>query len=90
MLIVIFVHSGKLLKSIVKEELMIESAIYKEVLAKGREESILDVLTARFESIPDGVQQKVHSIKDNAVLKKLIKIAATAKDLSEFEKHLNA
>ncbi len=77
---------------------MKESRFYKETLGKGRvegkvegrEESIISALAARFGSVPDRLSRRIHSSRErnSDLLDDLLKLAVTAKDISEFERKL--
>lgn len=59
---------------------------------RGRSEAlrnaILDILTARFDEIPFGLREQVLAISDEKLLKQLPRLAAVAKSLKDFQKHL--
>jgi len=77
------------------EELAMQSTFYNETYAAGitigREESIFSALTARFGSVSARISGRIHSIRErNAhLLDDLLKLAATAKDIGEFERKLD-
>jgi predicted transposase YdaD len=61
-----------------------------EGIILGEEKGILSVLVARFGSVPDRISRRVHTIRERnaGLLDDLIALAATARDMSEFEKKL--
>ena len=73
------------------EELAMQSTFYNRTYAAGesigKAESILSALTARFGSVPDQISMRIHSIRERHahLLDDLLKLAVTAKDISEFE-----
>ena len=81
------------------EKLMKQSTFYKETIGKGREEGrgegreedIRSVLAARFGSVSDQVSRRIHTIRERnaSLLGDLIKLAATVKDIGEFERRLD-
>jgi len=60
-------------------------------MEKGAESGILTVLAARFGAVSDRLSERIHRIRErNAkVLTELMKLAATAKDIGEFEQKLD-
>ena len=85
------------------EKLMKESRFYKETFGEGREEGreegrgdgredgIRSVLIARFGAVSDKLSRQIHTIRErkDTLLDDLIKLAATAKDIGEFERKLD-
>jgi len=85
------------------DKLMKQSTFYKETLeegllkgeekgvAIGREEGILSTLAARFGSVSDQLSRRIHTIRERnaSLLGDLIKLAATVKDIGEFERKLD-
>lgn len=61
-----------------------------EGITLGEEKGIFSVLAARFGSVPDRISSRVHTIRERnaGLLDDLIALAATARDMSEFEKKL--
>ena len=59
--------------------------------SEGAEKSIITVLSARFGSVSARMSERIHSLRErnSALLDDLIKLAATVKDLSEFERKLD-
>ena len=58
---------------------------------EGAEKTIIAVLVVRFGSVSDQLSDHIHSLRErnSALLDELIKLAATVKDLSEFERKLD-
>jgi hypothetical protein len=67
---------------------MIDSPFIKELHAKVWQESILDVLTARFGSVPQTVRKPLRSVVNEKRLRRLIRFAAQCQDLATFREHL--
>ncbi|MFQ6063454.1 MAG: Rpn family recombination-promoting nuclease/putative transposase [Methanosarcinales archaeon] len=97
-------YSKELIKSLTKEEIMLESVTYKEIIEKGIAQGIIKgeeigikkgkiddiilLLRARFKRVPRAITTKIRAIKDSTTLEELIVAAATSNSLEEFEKHL--
>lgn len=87
-------YPKEVVKSMVKEELVKQSTFYKEVLEEGmtlcREEGILSVLSVRFGPVSDQLSRRIHTLmeRNGSLFDDLIKLAVTAKDISEFERKL--
>ena len=93
----------EVLKEMMGGELLKQSPFYKETLEEGllkgeekgialcREEGILPILATRFGSVSDQSSRRMHTIRErNAALRgDLIKLAATVKDIGEFERQLD-
>ena len=83
----------------IKDKLLKQSTFYKETRDEGREEGmsagregvIGAVLAARFGSVSDRLSGRIHSImeRNGSRFDDLIKLAATAKDMPEFERKLD-
>lgn len=77
------------------DKLVKQSTLYKDTLGKGREESreedIRSVLGARFGAVSDQLSQRIHTIRERnaSLLGDLIKLAATVRDIAEFERKLD-
>ncbi len=58
---------------------------------EGAEKSVIAVLSARFGSVSARMSERIHSLRErnSALLDELIKIAATVKDIGEFERKLD-
>lgn len=88
-------YPGGVLKSAVKMELVEQSTFYQEVLEEGiisgRAESIFTILTELFGPVSDRLSRKLRIIRvgNSALLDDLVKLAATAEDIGEFEMVLN-
>ena len=67
-----------------------EKGVEKGV-AIGREEGILSTLAARFGAVSDQLSRRIHTIRERnaSLLGDLIKLAATVKDIGEFERKLD-
>ncbi len=90
-------------KEMIGDELLKRSTFYKETLeegllkgeekgvAIGREEGILSTLAARFGSVSDQLSRRIRTIRERnaSLLGDLIKLAATVKDIGEFERKLD-
>ena len=61
-----------------------------EGMEKGRAEDIVSVLSTRFGDIPSKVSQRIYSIRNSSVLRDLLKLAVTSRDIDEFERRLSA
>ncbi len=59
-------------------------------IERGRRESIVLVLTARFGSVPESVRQRLQVLQSEATVAELLAKAATAGSLGEFEAALGA
>jgi len=76
-----------------------QTPLYQDVLEKGMEKGmekgvesgIITVLAARFGSVSDRLSERVHNLRERNVnvLTELMKLAATVKDLGEFERKLD-
>ncbi|MBT9166417.1 MAG: hypothetical protein DDT25_01102 [Chloroflexi bacterium] len=71
---------------------MIESPVYGQILKKGGEEalksSVLAVLEARFEVVPQDVEKGVKAVEGLKQLEIVLKRASVSKDLAEFRDSL--
>ena len=80
------------------DDLLEKSEIYRELIEKGEkkgmekgmEKSIISVLITRFGDIPDKVSQRIYNIHNSSVLRDLLKLAVTSRDIDEFERELRA
>lgn len=91
-------YPKKLIKNLMKVEIMRESVIYQDILnegmekgmEKGREEgiekSIVSVLSARFGNIPAYLSDMIYNTKSQSRLDKLLRLAATSRTINEFER----
>ena len=88
------IHPKEVVKNMM-DNVLEQTPFYRDVLEKGMENgmetTILAALAARFGSVSDRVSGRVHSLRErnSALFDELIKIAVTAKDLSEFERKLD-
>lgn len=78
------------------KRIMIESPLIDEIVseavseaeAKARHESILEILRARFEAVPSGLEGRIRSVQDKDGLARLTRSAATCSDLDSFSQSL--
>ena len=88
-------YPDKVVKTVIKDKLLKQSTFYKETLDEGmsvgRESGVRSVLAARFGLVSDRLSGRIHSImeRNGSLFDDLIKLAATAKDMSEFERKLD-
>ncbi|MCI0379581.1 MAG: hypothetical protein L0215_18385 [Gemmataceae bacterium] len=68
---------------------MIESPVFKEIIAETRQKDILSILRGKFEKVSSTVEDKVKTIQDDARLDDLLFQAATSSSLEEFEQKLD-
>jgi len=63
----------------------------EEGMSVGRESGVRSVLAARFGSVSDRLSGRIHSImeRNGSLFDDIIKLAATAKDMGEFERKLD-
>ena len=61
----------------------------RDGMVKNARENILEVLEARFESVPDELSNRIEAIEDRAVLKQLIRQAATITSVEAFQQTLS-
>ena len=97
-------YPKELIKSLMKVENMEESVIYQDILNKGKEkgreegietgreegmeESIIQILSKRFGNISPGLADIIYHAKNESQLHKLIDLALSSNNLSEFEKQI--
>lgn len=62
----------------------------KEGIEQGIEQGILKVLHARFQQIPEHIQQNISQIKDRTILDQLLIKAATCQNIAEFIEELKS
>ncbi|MFQ6056820.1 MAG: hypothetical protein ACE5J3_12660 [Methanosarcinales archaeon] len=65
------------------EKQWIEEAL-KKGMEKGKEESIISVLSARFKKVPKRIQKKIRSISEDSTLEELLIAVATINSITEF------
>lgn len=92
------IHPKEAVKNMM-DDVLEQTPFYLDVLEKGREEgvekgvehSILTVLAARFGSVSTRLSERVHSLRERNVnvLNELMKLAATVKDIGEFERKMD-
>jgi predicted transposase YdaD len=70
------------------KKIMIDSPLIREIIAESKQETILQVLEARFGAIPPEVTKRLRTIRREKKLKELINLAAVCKRLEEFRDHL--
>lgn len=83
-------YPEEMIKNMLTDDILERSAIYRELIEKGIEESIVSVLITRFGDIPDELSQRIYSIRNSSVLKDLLRLAVTSRDVDEFERKLGA
>jgi predicted transposase YdaD len=79
-----------------RRDIMIESPVYEQILKEGREEgreetlknSVLAVLEARFEVMPQDIEEGVKAVEGLRQLEIILKRASVCKDLAEFRDFL--
>ena len=83
------------MKNMIEDKLLKQSPFYEDLIEEGTEngaeKSITTVLSARFGSVSARMSERIHSLRErnSALLDELVRIAATAKDLGEFERKLD-
>jgi predicted transposase YdaD len=84
-------YSKEVVKNMIQDKLLKQSPFYMDVLEESVESSIGTVLAARFGSVSDRLSGRIHNLRErNAkVLNELMKLAATVKDIGEFERKLD-
>jgi len=92
-------YSKEVVKNMIEDKLLKQSPFYEDMMEEGRvegrgegaEKSIITVLSARFGSVSARMSERIHSLRErnSALLDELIKLAATVKDLGEFERKLD-
>lgn len=91
-------YPEEVIKNMLTDDILERSTIYRELIEKGieegieegREEGIVSVLITRFGDIPDKLSQRIYSIRNSSVLKDLLRLAVTSRDVDEFERKLGA
>ncbi len=66
----------------------IMSALIGKWMAEGRRDSIVDVLVARFDSVPEGLREALRTISDSERLVRLTATAATCESVEQFAENL--
>ena len=88
-------YSKEVVKNMIEDKLLKQSPFYEDLMEEGRgegaEKSIIAVLSARFGSASDRLSGRIHNLRErnSALMDELIKIAATVKDIGEFERKLD-
>ena len=88
-------YSKEVVKNMIEDKLLKQSPFYEDMMEEGRgegaEKSIITVLSARFGSVSARMSERIHSLRErnSALLDELIKLAATVKDIGEFERKLD-
>ena len=71
---------------------MIESPVYEQILKEGREEAlksgVLAVLEAKFEVVPQDIEEEVKAVEGSKQLEIVLKRASVSKELAEFRDFL--
>jgi hypothetical protein len=66
------------------EELALKEGLEKGILQNARE-AILDVLDTRFGQVPDSIRDRINSLGSEPTLKTLLRRAALASSLEDFQ-----
>ena len=66
------------------EELALKEGLEKGILQNARE-AILDVLDTRFGQVPDSIRDRINALGSEPTLKTLLRRAARASSLEEFQ-----
>jgi hypothetical protein len=69
------------------EELALKEGLEKGILQNARE-AILDVLDTRFGQVPESVRERINALDNERTLKGLLRRAARASSLEEFQSTL--
>jgi len=71
---------------------MKESPIYQEIvlegIVQGERNSIIKVLTARFNQVPEGIRRAIEAVEEVEELDRLLEWATRCQSLEEFSEHL--
>jgi|GEM_PF-4155307 len=62
--------------------------IQAESEARGKHQSIIQILDSRIGEVPEGLCEAIEAVTDEAKLDEMIRTAATAKTLEDFSKTL--
>jgi hypothetical protein len=81
-------NNPALLAIIGGKKMIIESPLIQEIVREDRQNTILDVLQAKFGSLPADVTARVRAIQDAQLLRSLNITAATCSDLDAFRAQL--
>jgi len=88
-------YSKEVVKNMIEDKLLKQSPFYEDLIedvgGDRVEKSVITVLSARFGSVSARMSERIHSLRErnSALLDDLIRIAATAKDIGEFERKLD-
>ena len=96
-------YSKEVVKNMIEDKLLKQSPFYEDLMEEGRvegrvegrdenaEKSLITVLSARFGSVSARMSERIHTLRErnSALLDELIKLAATVKDIGEFERKLD-
>jgi hypothetical protein len=63
----------------------LEAAAEQRGEQRGEQDALLEILEARFAAVPESVEARVRRVEDLAVLKQLIRRAATAERIEEVQ-----
>ncbi|HIE50877.1 MAG TPA: hypothetical protein EYP85_03885 [Armatimonadetes bacterium] len=85
-------YGGDLIRRLIREEVLMESPIYREILERGairaKREAILEVLAARFGVVPKEVAGEIGQVEDREELGRLVRMAARCRSWEEFAAEL--
>jgi hypothetical protein len=81
-------NNPALLAIIGGKQMIIESPLIQEIVREDRQTTILDILQAKFGSVPADVTARVRAIQDGQQLRSLNVTAATCSDLDAFRAQL--
>jgi len=88
-------YSKEVVKNMIEDKLLKQSPFYEDLIedvgGDRVEKSIITVLSARFGSVSARMSERIHSLRErnSTLLDELVRIAATVKDLGEFERKLD-
>jgi hypothetical protein len=69
-------------------EVMIESPLINELVAKARQEDIVEILKDRFQKVPGDIVTRLHAVVKERKLKELLRLAWRCPDLEAFRERL--
>jgi len=85
-------YSRELIHTLIRREKMKESPIYQEIvlegIVQGERNSIIKVLTARFNQVPEGIRRAIEAVEEVEELDRLLEWATRCQSLEEFSEHL--
>jgi hypothetical protein len=82
-------NDPKLLTILGGIQVMIESPLIQEIIARTKQEDILQVLEGRFGTIPPDIAMRVKGILEEEKLRELVRFAARCTDLEAFRTRLD-